>query len=117
MPEVRDSNGKVIQRSRNLAGIHRYVSKHTISKLSIDRLPDGDGYLRIHFTNGATYETDFADFSVLLYHVRHWRNVYGSPLFVNGEWRGEVDYRNIALTWVDPWATRANSEDSCSLES
>lgn len=86
MPEIRDTDGNVVSRSRNLRGIRTYVSKTTnlISVLSIDRLAHDEGKLMILFSNGDSYETNFASFDVLKGFVRRWRNVYGAPLRVNG---------------------------------
>lgn len=97
MPEIRDKDGCVIQRSQNLAGIHRYVSNHIIKVLSVDEIAEGEGKLCILFDNGASYETNFASFVVLKMHVRQWRNVYGAPLLVNGKDCGKVSYKNEAL--------------------
>lgn len=100
---VRD--GKVIGRSRNLAGIRRYVGNHLIVRLAVDRITVcnyWEGRLHITFDNGATFETRFADYGVLLGFVRRWRNVYGAPLVVNGRVAGRVEYRNRALDIIAP---------------
>lgn len=106
---IRDAQGKVIRRSHNLAGIRRYVGQHVISRLGISQLPANtaetysihggraDGKLAIQFNNGATFETCFADFSVLRDFVRRWRSVYGSPLQVNGKDAGKVSFDNPFL--------------------
>jgi hypothetical protein len=102
--------GDVVGTSRNLAGIRRLVSKKLIKELEIGRkevmLGEGtpksevvsDGILRILFTDGTRYATDFASYSVLKNFVRQWRNVYGAPLIVEGVPRGKVDYKNEALS-------------------
>ncbi len=99
---IRDKDGAVIGRSRNLAGIRRYVSKHSVRTLAIHKLDvqgmTPDGWLRILFDDGASYETVFASFEVLRDFVRRWRNVYGTPLLVNGAEAGEVGMNNPALS-------------------
>jgi hypothetical protein len=107
--EIKDSQGNVIRRSNNLAGIRRYVSRNGITLLTIAQLPAdtkevysvhggrAEGKLTIEFDNGATYETCFADFSVLRDFVRKWRNAYGALLQVNGKDAGKVDSKNTAL--------------------
>lgn len=111
MPEIRDKDGKVIQRSRNLDGIRRYVGRNLIKVLAIDKLKFAspaklengwlyadDAKLSILFDNGCSYETNFASFKVLKQFVRQWRNVYGAPLRVNGEDAGVVSYHNPKLS-------------------
>jgi len=102
MPVVKNADGEVVQRSRNLAGIRQYVAgKHglyrPIERLSIIERDGGAGRLYIQFENGCTYETDFASWAVLKQWVRRWRNVYGSPLLVNGVYSGTVSSDNPAL--------------------
>jgi hypothetical protein len=99
---IRDKDGNVVQRSRNLAGIRRYVGGHTpplIKVLAIDRIgvKNLEGKLMILFENGNSYETNFGDFGVLAGFVARWRNVYGAPLRVNGEDCGKVSYDNPKL--------------------
>jgi len=100
MEVILDQDGKVIQRSRNLAGIRRYVGKHIIDKLSINTIGDSsypEGKLSILFANKSSFETNFASFEVLKEMVRNWRNVYGAPLLVNGQDQGKVQHSNPAL--------------------
>ena len=94
---IRDRDGNVIGRSRNLRGIRRYVSSHLVKALAVDRVGNGEGKLLILFDDGSSYETNFASFSVLLGFVRRWRNVYGAPLRVNGQDAGTVSAQNMLL--------------------
>jgi hypothetical protein len=94
-------NGEIVQRSRNLAGIRRYVSSHLIEELHIAPKSDGQinvssnrGWLYIVFSNGATFQTDFASYEVLKGFVSRWRNVYGAPLWMAGHPAGVVSARN-----------------------
>jgi hypothetical protein len=94
---VRDRDGNVISKSRNLAGIRRYVGGHTpplIKVLDVSEIGDGEGKLSILFENGCSFETNFASYSVLQGFVRRWRNVHGAPLTVNGQPAGVVSNRN-----------------------
>ena len=97
MQVVRDRDGNVINKSRNLAGIRRYVGGHTpplIKVLDVSEIGDGEGKLCILFENGCSFETNFSSYSVLKGFVRRWRNVYGAPLTVNGQPAGVVSSHN-----------------------
>lgn len=101
MPCLIYQGEKVINRSRNLAGIRRYVSSHLISELHIAPKMDGQinvnhnrGWLYIVFDNGATFQTDFASYEVLKGFVSRWRNVYGASLWMDGHEAGKVSAHN-----------------------
>lgn len=88
----RAKNGKVIQRSRNEAGIRNYVATHLVKRLAIDRIGEdrpvrlmGDGKLSILFEDGSSYESNYSSYSVLLNSLEGWRNLYGAPLFIQGK--------------------------------
>lgn len=101
--KIRDKDGNVIRQSRNLAGIRRYVGGYTaplIETMDVSRLADDGGKLCMLFSNGASYETNFASFVVLCLMVRNWRNVYGAPLSINGVDAGKVGYKNERLVEV-----------------
>ena len=68
MMSIRDRDGNVISKSRNLAGIRRYVGGHTpplIKVLDVSEIGDKEGKLCILFENGCSFETNFASYSVL----------------------------------------------------
>lgn len=97
MEVIRDRDGKAISKSRNLAGIRRYVGGRTppmIKVLDVSEIGAGEGKLSILFENGCSFETTFVSHSVLTGFVRRWRNVYGAPLTVNGQASGTVSNRN-----------------------
>jgi hypothetical protein len=94
---IRERDGNVISKSRNLAGIRRYVGGHTaplIKVLDVSEIAHNEGKLCILFENGSSFETNFASYSVLKGFVSRWRNVYGAPLTVNGQPEGVVSARN-----------------------
>ena len=95
MEVIRDRDGNVIGRSRNLRGIRSYVSNHIITTLAIDELPHGEGKLCILFDNETSFETNFASYTALQDFVRKWRNVYGAPLVINGFPVGKVHAKHI----------------------
>ncbi len=98
MPVVRDRDGKVIQKSKNLAGIRAYVRKHAANAIDISEIaPLGGGKLCLLFEDGSSYETNFASFTVLKGFVARWRSLYGTPLTVNGDDAGTVDPKNPKL--------------------
>ena len=82
MQVIRDRDGNVIIKSRNLAGIRRYVGGNTpllIKVLDVSEIGDKEGKLCVVFENGCSFETNFASFFVLKGFVRRWRNVHGAP--------------------------------------
>jgi len=85
MPQILDKAGNVVQSSRNLAGIRRYVGKHIISALHLVQFEDKSGLLRIEFENGNVFHEPFSSYEVLKGFVRRWRNVYGAPLWTQGQ--------------------------------
>lgn len=90
---IRDKDGNVVQESRNLRGIRRYVGGFRppiIKKLAIDEIDGLSGKLCILFENGNSFETNFMSFAVLAGFVRRWWNVHGSPLLINGQDAGVV---------------------------
>ena len=96
---IRDRDGNVISKSRNLAGIRRYVGGHTpplIKVLDVSEIAHKKGKLCILFENGCSFETNFASYAVLKSFVSRWRNVHGSPFTVNGQTAGVVSVRNPA---------------------
>jgi hypothetical protein len=96
---VRDRDGKVINKSRNLAGIRCYVGGHTpplIKVLDVSEIGAGEGKLCILLENGCSFETNFASYAVLTGFVRRWRNVHGAPLTVNGQPAGVISNHNPA---------------------
>lgn len=95
--EIRDHDGTVIQRSRNLAGIRRYVGgihAPIIKILDVSRVGQGEGMLSILFENRASFQANFADYIVLTRFVRAWRNVHGAPLSIDGVAAGFVSRNN-----------------------
>jgi hypothetical protein len=94
---IRDRDGNVISKSRNLAGIRRHVSGHTppsIKVLDVSEIAHNEGKLCILFENGCSFEANFASYSVLKGFVSRWRNVHGAPLTVNGQTAGVVSSSN-----------------------
>ena len=94
---IKDKHNKIIQRSRNLRGIRRYVSKNTIKDIIICKRLHERGDLAVNFIDGAHLFTEFASFIVLKGFVRNWRNVHGAELIVDNIISGRVSYDNIAL--------------------
>ena len=94
---IRDREGRVVSKSRNLAGIRRYVGGRTpplIKVLDVSEIGDEEGKLSILFGSGYSFETNFCSYSVLKGFVRRWRNVHGAPLSVNGQPAGLVSTTN-----------------------
>src|SRR5574343_1150124 len=83
MMYIRDNEGNIIHKSKNLQGIRKYVSKNIIKIVCIDRLKYGYGKLMILFENKNSFECTFIDFTVLIYTIMKWKNLYGSKLTSN----------------------------------
>lgn len=92
---VYNSDGQVIQKSKNLQGIRRYVQNHTIALLSIAKVEGGKGFLYIRFEDDSRFGKEFESFKVLCEWVARWRSVYGSPLEIDGTSYGAVNYNMI----------------------
>lgn len=98
---IRDEDGNVVQRSRNLAGIRRYVGKHLVRFVHIEHLEgnhiDNGGRLVIKFENGNIFISRFESFTVLLGWVARWQNVWGATLWLNWNNAGTVGPNNEAM--------------------
>ena len=79
MEHIRNKLGDIIQTSRNLAGIRRYVPKHLVKIVQLDQLEKGEALLHILFDDGSSFQCRFASFVVLCWTVQNWRSLYGSP--------------------------------------
>lgn len=89
--------GRIIQQSRNLAGIRRYVGTHLIQRLSITEYQDRSAQLYIEFEDGASFRSAFCSAAVLREFVRRWRNVYGATLWMNDRDAGKITWDNPNL--------------------
>lgn len=114
MHVIRNKDGKIISRSRNLRGIREAVGKQLVKTVSIspignERYPEGK--LMILFDNGDNYETNFASYQVLALSLLNWRNLYGAPLVIDCDWEcGVVEYRNKKLRAI---AVPENTTSQC----
>ena len=72
-------NGVVVNASKNLAGILRYLRNESPARIVIliRNKVDGGGILQIRFTDGAHVSTEFADYNVLVGWVRGRRALRG----------------------------------------
>jgi hypothetical protein len=77
-------DGRVINRSRNLAGIRKYVGSHLVKKIVLEQgggdAFTGGGTLHVYFDDGAEFHGGFASYSVMENFVDRWRNVKGVPI-------------------------------------
>lgn len=92
-----DENGREVSKSRNLAGIRRYVSRRQVQAVHIQKLEHGEGGIRIEFVNGWYWLGRFADYGVLKWTLRNWKNIQMAPLVVDGNPSGLVSYHNLKL--------------------
>jgi hypothetical protein len=92
---IRNSNGTIIGRSKNLNGIRRFASRYGIESLYLGGYADGTGILVVYF-NGASATAYFASFEVMQQFVRNWRNARGAAVNINGVARGVVTSKEPA---------------------
>jgi hypothetical protein len=84
---IRNSEGEVIRRSKNLAGLRRHASKVGIKSLEVARNSDGSsgGVLRVKFANGDWCDTGFASYHVMCAHfLAGRRSWFSCPLKICG---------------------------------
>lgn len=93
---IHDNNGDICGRSKNLAGIRRFASKHGVESVTLTGYQDGTGLLNVHFVGGAHADTFFGSFEVLQQFVRNWRNARGAAVNINGIDRGVVTSKEPA---------------------
>ena len=86
---IRNKNGDIVGRSKNLGGIRRFASRYGIESIYLGGHADGSGIMTVYFC-GASATAPFASFEVLQKFVRNWRNAHGVPMNVNGINRGIV---------------------------
>ena len=96
MEVIRDKDGNIIRRSKNLRGVLEYARTHIISKIGADRIGKEEGKLMVLFHDGASYETNFASFGALKQWIRARRGWYGLPLTVNGR---QITWTDTVVTW------------------
>lgn len=72
-------DGAIVNRSKNLAGVRRYASKHAMASIHLVGRPGGAGELHIKFDNGARFNGPFASYDVMRAWVDRWRNAKGVP--------------------------------------
>lgn len=86
MPNViiRDADGHVVSRSRNLRGILEYSRRVPVERIDIWRNPDETAQLGITWTNGSSTITDFASFNVCKQWCASRRNFSGAPIHIKG---------------------------------
>jgi len=77
MIEVRDSNGNVKKRSKNLRGLIREIGLQTIEFVKVWKDNSNRNRIFVKFDSGDTCQADFASLSVLINWVRTRRNLKG----------------------------------------
>ncbi len=100
---MRDKDGTIINRSRNLAGFLRYLgsTRNYVKSLDVSRVGNqSEGKLSVLFSNGDSFETTFASFLVLCYWILARRNLSGAPLSIDGVQSGVIERSNKALMYA-----------------
>lgn len=92
---IYDAQNKPLVRSKNLAGVIRYLGKgeSPVRLVTASKRPDGSAELRIRWENDAHYRTDFASFNVLLGWLEDRRNLQGERYEAHAAgqtWRGTI---------------------------
>lgn len=111
---VRDSGAADVPAKMSHATIRRLMGKVLVDRVDIWKIPRGnwnihdpnrgdlprEAKIQIVYRQGndrKVWNDSWCSYSVLKWALRNWRNLYGAPLFVDGEPAGKVDYRNPAL--------------------
>ena len=95
-----DPSGRATNYSNSLRGIRQYVSRRLVRRVEIREFHgphQGEGGIKVTFDDDYYWLGRFADFGVLKWVLRNWRNLYGAPLFVNDNPAGKIDYHNPVL--------------------
>ena len=90
------STSKIVNRSRNLRGVRRYLKDNPAKRIFIydkgfftnKESNISKPSLTIIFENGAHFGCEFESFRVLKQTIRNWRNLYGVPISINGIYSG-----------------------------
>ena len=94
---IYDPEGRLVSMSRNLVGIKSYVSKNPVRYVEIQQFEHDEGGIKIVFQNGYYWLGRWADYTVVKWALRNWRNLAGAELRMNGKSVGKIGYRNPAL--------------------
>jgi hypothetical protein len=96
MATVRNAQGGVILRSKNLAALRRYVRNAPSALYSVNliKYPSGNGMLSLVWANGDVSETSFASWRVMLGTVNRWRGLHGARVSWEGFYYGELSPKN-----------------------
>lgn len=105
---IRNSQGEVVSRSRNLAGIRAYIGRNLVDRVKVYPADNREGILEIWFDNGNYCQTRWASFSVLKSALRTWRNLYGANLEIEWNEAGKIGYRNPALIESEDFDLKAD---------
>jgi len=80
---VADS-GDVVRRSRNLRGLLRHLTEHSVKSVDLSDIAGGRGVVSVLFMNGDYSQSVFADFSVMIGWCLSRRSLQCSHLTLNG---------------------------------
>lgn len=80
MEIIKDKNGKVIKRSRNLRGLREYASKNIIKLIRFENLGKFGGRSTVIFDAGETSITVWADYNVMTDKLTNWSMFKGAPV-------------------------------------
>lgn len=98
MEVVRDMNGNVVARGKNLGVVKRWERRQhvlcvSVKKVAVGEAEDGSGWIGILWEDGSSYETRFvgaSGFAALCKFISGWRSIHGSPLTIDGVGFGRV---------------------------
>ncbi len=92
---VLDRDSNVINKSKNLAGVRRYMAltRSPVKHIDLSHIGQSEGQLSILWENNASFQTNFASFTVMQNFVDRWRNAWGAPLSIDGLIVGTVHGR------------------------
>lgn len=61
---IRDTDGYIVSRSKNLRGIREYLRRHAVERVDIWPHDSGTAQIGVTWANGASVITDFQSFAV-----------------------------------------------------
>ena len=89
MVEIRNKQGQVIRRSRNLRGILDHARRVGLDEACAYPRERGRGLLCVAFADGSTCQTEFADYTVLCWWLQARRSWAGVRRIDGGDRVGE----------------------------
>lgn len=106
---IRQSNGEVVRRGRNLRVLRDAVSQHAVESVTLSHEGANGGILHVLFSrtrvygdrlSGAACTVSFASYAAMLGFVERWRNVQDAQLIMpNGQFASVAECKRSGGFW------------------